>query len=143
MLDIEKNLWFFTNKYEDKIVNLSKRINKRIGSRLRYIRLLRRVAIKTISEEIEIHENTYYNYEIGKGPIKASHLYQISKILEAPIEDFFTEIDEGHPSFIYSNTEKELINSLREFNGTEREEIISSLKQIIELLLRKRRGTAS
>lgn len=69
-----------------------KDIDSIIGFNLYYIRQLKRLRIKELSKQIGVSYQQFRKYELGKNRISAGSLYELSKILDIPIENFFKPI---------------------------------------------------
>ena len=59
--------------------------NKDIGNRIRELRELSDITIKEISEELNISEETYIQYENGEVDIPASLLYEVAHIFKVDL----------------------------------------------------------
>lgn len=65
-----------------------------VGSRLRQRRMLMGLSQKQMANELGVTFQQVQKYENGVNRISASRLWDISKILKAPIEFFFEGMDE-------------------------------------------------
>lgn len=66
-----------------------RKIDRQVGANLRNIRIARGLTQQQLAQEIGLTFQQLQKYEHGKNRISASVLYEISKILEVFIEEFF------------------------------------------------------
>jgi transcriptional regulator with XRE-family HTH domain len=65
------------------------KIDKEIGQKIEFNRLLKRRSRKWLGDKIERSYHQVQNYEYGKNRVSASTLLAIAEALKAPIANFF------------------------------------------------------
>ena len=78
-------------------------VDVHVGARLRLRRMALGVSQEKLGEQLGVTFQQVQKYEKGANRIGASRLYQISRVLEAPIQYFFEDLpeeigDSGTPS---------------------------------------------
>ena len=75
-------------------------IDVHVGGRVRLRRILVGMSQERLGEEIGLTFQQIQKYEKGSNRISASRLYQISRILNVPVQYFFDDVPDGdrHPT---------------------------------------------
>jgi transcriptional regulator with XRE-family HTH domain len=60
-----------------------------IAKQMRAIRIMRGLTMQDVAEEIGVSYQQFQKYEAGKNRIAASRLWDIAKLYNVPISDFF------------------------------------------------------
>ena len=68
-----------------------------VGSRVRLQRMILRMSQEELANRLGLTFQQIQKYERGTNRISASKLYEISRILNAPISSFFNENNPAHP----------------------------------------------
>ncbi len=70
-------------------------IDVHVGSRLRMRRMLIGMSQEKLGENLDVTFQQIQKYEKGSNRISASRLFDISRILDVPVQFFFDDIKEG------------------------------------------------
>jgi transcriptional regulator with XRE-family HTH domain len=62
-----------------------------IGKNIKRFRVERKISQAKLGKAIGVCSQQISNYEIGARGIRVSKLYEISQVMNVPIEDFFRE----------------------------------------------------
>ncbi len=65
----------------------------KVGSRIKYIRLVNQLSQKSIAEKIGISQASLSNIECGRNHCTLENLLKLSEVLNCPVRDFFVDID--------------------------------------------------
>lgn len=108
-----------------------KPINKRVGERLRIIRLSKNLSLEALSDDLEISVSTLSNLERGETEMTVSRLYQILTMLKVEALDFFKTIHQDEEFFMFSESNQ---NYQRSNNSIDLLEEIRKIKIELERL---------
>ena len=75
-------------------------IDTHVGTRVRMYRTLRGMSQEKLAERLGLTFQQIQKYERGTNRISASRLWEISRILDTPIQKFYEDIDENSSSNI-------------------------------------------
>ena len=96
-----------------------------VGSRLRYRRVEMGLSQEKLGESLGLTFQQIQKYEKGSNRIGASRLFQISQVLEVPVQFFFDELsldperEEAGPGFSDSPREYNVMNFVNSSDGIE------------------------
>lgn len=65
----------------------------KVGSRIKYIRLVHQLSQKTVAEKIGVSQANLSNIECGRSCCTLENLISLSEVLECPVRDFFVDLD--------------------------------------------------
>lgn len=88
-------------------------VDTHVGRRLRIRRVLCGMSQTALADQLGITFQQLQKYESAANRISASRLWQISQILEVPIEWFFTDIDVDGGKMTEFRTKRETLELVR------------------------------
>jgi len=116
-------------------------VSKKIGEKIRQIRILRRLSQENVAEEIGMSFGNFGKIERGEIEVNSSKLIEIAKVLKVTPADFFEEklkpqVKENSPEYGYVSREElaavsqVLQNLLKEFERLREE--LSAKKKVVK-----------
>lgn len=78
---------------EIKVALIANELDIIIGKKIRFFRKKNNIGLKNLSSDLGLSIQQLQKYETGQNKISASLLFEISRILEVSIDQFFATID--------------------------------------------------
>jgi transcriptional regulator with XRE-family HTH domain len=115
----------------------SNKIDSLIGEKLRFFRLLKNLSQQDIAKKAGVTFQQIQKYESGTNRISASRLYNLAKILEINLLDFFEDIESqeriSQAPFDFSLLNDEaFISFFREWKKIKNDKFKESIRKVVQ-----------
>lgn len=114
-------------------------IDKKIGKRIRELRLIRGISQADLAKESGISFQNMQLYETGKNRITTEKLFELAKILSVDISYFFTDDNLNGKSNIlnYENIGGwEITKLVKEYKNIKSEELRNVIRLLVKIVAR-------
>lgn len=104
--------------------NLAKRVDRHVGERIRARRAMLGLTQEDLAKALGLSYQQVQKYETGGNRISAGRLYEIARLLDADVADFYEELEEEEGeaeglSMAHGGTQRSLIDLVRNFSDVE------------------------